>query len=385
MKRLLSLIFAIFLIISICPKGVLHSYADTKTDLDKIIEENLDKLDFSEIEDYLKNTNTDFNKSFSDYIKEIISGEFSLDFSSIFSYLTGLLTEKISSVLPRFISVIAIALLYKFIAEIGAPIDEIKDVVYYACVGSIVIILFSAVTECFNSAQKTIENCNTIIQIISPVLLTLMVACGETVSVGIFNPAIIFYGSLTTSLILQTIFPLIKMILILSLLSGISPELKLNGFILFFSNLIKWILGISFTVFSLYLSLQGILGGNIDGVSIRATKYAISNSIPIIGGYVSGGFNIVVAGSVLIKNAVGIGGIVVLFFSVISPLFFIIATQLIIKLLSAIISVVSDEKISTVCNNLSKGLSLVIASIVGVCFIFIIFVLIIICFGGAFI
>jgi hypothetical protein len=54
------------------------------------------------------------------------------------------------------------------------------------------------------------------------------------------------------------------------------------------------------------MTVQGITSASIDGISIRATKYAISNSIPIVGGFLRDGFDIVIAGSVLIKNAVGI-------------------------------------------------------------------------------
>ena len=86
---------------------------------------------------------------------------------------------------------------------------------------------------------------------------------------------------------------------------NMSGEIKLKNFGALAKSIIKWVLGISLTVFTVFLTVQGITSATYDGFSFRAAKYAIGNTVPIIGGFLSGGLDMLVAGSVLIKNSLG--------------------------------------------------------------------------------
>lgn len=50
-------------------------------------------------------------------------------------------------------------------------------------------------------------------------------------------------------------------------------------------------IGLSITIFTFFMSAQGLSSAVIDGVSFRAAKYAITNSIPIVGGFLKDGFD----------------------------------------------------------------------------------------------
>ena len=377
MKRIFFIILSLFLLISI-NKPVQKAFAKDEIDIDEIIEKELDAIDLSEIDKFIKDNNIEIDGNFLSVITKIINGDISLDYNNIFNYLVEILFSNVKQVLPNLISIIFIALLYKIISSFNGAIDEIKEIIHVIMVAFIIVTLLPIINQCIDVAEKGLTNVNNIINVISPILLTLMIASGASVSASIYQPAVVFYGNIISGLISNAILPVIKIIIVLNLVTCLLPKLQLNGYISFLNSIIKWILGISFTIFSLFVTVQGITGGNIDGVSLRATKYAISNTIPIIGGFISGGFNLVVAGSVLIKNALGIGAIILLFYTVISPLLFLIAISLTLKGVSAIISTVSDEKISTICSSTSKNLSLIIASLLGAVFMFFIFILIII-------
>jgi hypothetical protein len=68
-----------------------------------------------------------------------------------------------------------------------------------------------------------------------------------------------------------------------------------------------------FFSFFAFLSVQGIVVSVSDSVSMRLSKFALSKYVPIIGGYLSDGFNYLIAGSIVIKNAIGITAIYLLF------------------------------------------------------------------------
>ena len=67
-----------------------------------------------------------------------------------------------------------------------------------------------------------------------------------------------------------------------------------------------WLLGVSFTVFLGAMSLQGVTSASIDGVAIRAAKYAVDNFVPVVGGMFSDTMDTLVGCTLIVKNALGV-------------------------------------------------------------------------------
>ena len=101
-------------------------------------------------------------------------------------------------------------------------------------------------------------------------------------------------------------------------------------------GIIKWVLGITVTVFSVFLTVQSSATSLFDGVIFKATKYIIGNSVPIVGGFLSGGFDLLTAAGLLIKNSVGLCGIIMLLMQIAGPLILLIAFSLLLKAVGAI-------------------------------------------------
>ena len=133
------------------------------------------------------------------------------------------------------------------------------------------------------------------------------------------------------------------------------------------------------------MTVQGIASATYDGVSIKAAKYAISNSIPIVGGFLRDGFDIVVAGSVLIKNSVGIACLFGFLIMIISPVIKMSVFSLMLKGCSAIVEPISDPRIPNFCASISKCINYLVAITLVSSFMFFINVLLMIFTANAFI
>ena len=114
-----------------------------------------------------------------------------------------------------------------------------------------------------------------------------------------------------------------------------------------------------------------------EGVLKQAAGYVVvpfQNGIATIGGYLSDGFNYVIAGSVIIKNAAGLTVLVLIFMRFIPVLISLIMLSLSLKLVAA---VAEPLKVSCAVRMLKKteaGISLVRAAVTGTTFLTIIFV-----------
>ena len=97
-----------------------------------------------------------------------------------------------------------------------------------------------------------------------------------------------FLSEIIVNIISTVVLPVAVMLVVICMVGNMSEEIKLNNFAALFKSINKWVLGISLTAFTVFLTVQGITSATYDGLSFKAAKYAISNSVPIIGGFLSG-------------------------------------------------------------------------------------------------
>jgi stage III sporulation protein AE len=151
---------------------------------------------------------------------------------------------------------------------------------------------------------------------------------------------------------------------------NLSKELKINKFSGFFKSINKWVIGVCISVFGIFFTLQGITTASYDGIVRRATKYAIGNGIPIVGGFLSGGFDLAVASSVLIKNALGSLSIFMLATVLFEPLILLISTNLLLRFTAAVTQPLGESKISDFLGETADNLHYCTAGLLLVAFLY---------------
>ena len=287
--------------------------------------------------------------------------------------------SNLKNTLPTFLLILAIAIFCGVMQKIKGNFmsEGINEIVFFVCFLTVVILLVSEIINIWNIAKNIIENIANLTEIMSPIILTLMVASGGNVSASVYKPTVAFLSNGVINIFLSIVMPLVAIMIVFNVISKLAPTMKLEKFSEVASSLIKWIIGIIITVFGIFLSIQGITSATYDGVSIRATKYAISNSIPLVGGFIRDGFDLVVAGSILIKNVIGITSVFALFYLIISPILYIATFSLMLKLVSAIIGSIGDIKISSFCESMSKCITYISTALISVGFMLFITILLI--------
>jgi stage III sporulation protein AE len=162
-------------------------------------------------------------------------------------------------------------------------------------------------------------------------------------------------------------------------------ELKTEKFCSFFKSINKWIIGIGVSVFGLFFTVQGITAATYDGIVRRAAKYAIGTGVPIIGGFLSGGFDLAIAGSVLIKNALGNFSLVLLVMILLRPLSVLIASNVLLRLSAAITHPFGDSKIASFLEETAENLQFCTAGVLFSAFLYFIAILIMVFASGMFV
>ena len=368
------------------------AYAESEEELISEIEDNvngqLEDLDLSGLESILSNLNSQQSgifgsTSFIEKLQSILSGEFTDNAGSVWEVILKLIFDELLNFLPLIATIIAVAILSGMVGDLrGTNSKSIADITHFVCYGVIIVLVVSACTSVLTLTSSTLQGLKEQIDIAFPILLTILTAIGGTASVGVYQPAVALFSGTIMQIFTLVLMPLFIFSLVFTVISNLSPSVKLEKFSNFFNSLFKWITGAVFTIFIGFLIIQGITAGSLDTVSIRTAKYAIRSYIPILGGYLSEGFNVIMASSILIKNAIGASGLLLMFSSVIVPVVEIVLLMLCLKLTAGILEPLTDSRISNFINGVAKSLIMPIVLIIGVAFMYLIFMGLIISTGN---
>ena len=398
MKKLTLAIAAIFLLLS--PAIILISSATTnqpvlaasaaedeslEDQLDDSVNDQLGDLDFSELEDILNNSDQGQDlfggMSFFDKIVAIISGEFAEDSTSVWQALLNLIFDNLLAFLPIIATVIAVSILGGMIQNLKPNLSgkSIGSVIHFVTYGVVIILIFTIVMRMVSVTTNTISSIKAQMDAVFPILLTMLTAVGGSVSVSVYQPAMALLSSLIINVFTMVLMPIFLISTVLSLVSNLSNNVKLDKFISFLNSLFKWIVGLIFTIFISFAAVQGITAGSIDGLSIKTAKFAIKSYIPIVGSYISDGFYIVLASSSLIKNAVGAAGLLLLAGTILAPIIELIIFILALKLMAGIIEPLGDGKIASFVSTLSKNMTLLVSMVAAVSFMYVLLTGLVMC------
>ena len=386
MKKAAVLI--LLLVLAACLPGSSVTAADSE-DLSAGIEDVADNLDLSAIEQYVADMDVSAAEligltNVRDYIKRVVSGDAAIGYDTLFSYLLASLKESALRFLPLVLAVVAVAVASGVLDSMKGSFasESVSEIIHLACVGLILVLLLAQFAQVIVGASSIVSDIRRQSEAFFPVLLTLMTAAGAGASAGVYQPGVLVLTSgivTVVSAVALPMFILSAAFTAVGSLTGAGNVKQLSGF---FLSACKWLLSTAFFLYIAFLSVQGITASVYDGITVRTTKFALSKYIPVIGGYLSEGFNTVMAGSVLIKNSVGLTGVVILLVTVLPFIVNLVILSLSVKLAAAIVEPLGNARIVELLVGLSKSIGILIAILLGLAFLYFVLLLLVISTGN---
>ena len=330
---------------------------ETSDPLQDNVEEQLGNLDLKALEEYLRSIGELTNETITERLFSYVRGA-KFDFSDFGKALADAFLSKVTLLMPSFAVITAITLLAGVMSSLKSSVNgqTASEMIFLITYAAALIPLLAVLIECFRETASGIAQMRKQMQLIYPIMLTLMAASGGTVVASVCRPAVGFFSTSIVSVVDGVVLPLTITIIVLSMAGNLTKELKIGKFSAFFKSINKWIIGICVSVFGIFFTLQGITTAIYDGVVRRAAKYAIGNGIPIVGGFLSGGFDLAVAGSVLIKNSLGSMGIFMMLSVLLEPLILLISVNVLLRFIAAVTQPFGDSRISDFLGETAENL-----------------------------
>lgn len=344
---------------------------ETFDELNKKVDDALDNLDFSEVE----KVSDSFFDDFAEKVRQIIDGEFD-DTQSVFRLLVQLVAQDITEVFPQLLSVFCVLVICGLVRNASdGLVTETTQVVSFVGISVVVVSVLSLVVRVYNQVDELISNISALSDAAMPVLLTLLVANGG-VSSSVCQPAMVVFSSVVISVVKNVVLPLSVFGLAFVVVGNLSENVKVTKTSEFLNGCSSWVLGVTFMVFSSFTAIQGIAASSVDGVTYRAAKFAVKNYVPVLGGYVSDGFDVVVASTSLVKNAFGVVSMLVVFYMTVKPLVTLVCVKLGLQAVAAVSEPLADARYLRILNGFEKSLTFLSALVVAVAFMFCILALV---------
>lgn len=255
---------------------------------------------------------------------------------------------------------------------------SISKVAYLIVCMVLLTLLLNSFRLSVNYTMEAINGMSDFMLALIPLLLGLMASFGSLSAVAFFHPIIVFLIHASGLLIAKVIIPLFLMSALLHLVSTINKEYPVTQLADLLKNIGLWLLGIFFSVFLGVISVQGAVTAVQDGVAMKTAKFVTGNFIPVIGRMFTDATDTVLSASLLLKNAVGIVGVLIVLAISLFPAIKILAIALIYKIAAALLQPLGDGPIIKSMQVMSKYILYIFACLLVVAFMFFIAIVIIV-------
>ncbi len=327
--------------------------------------ENLNIPDFiKEAENYTKNSMPDIDLN--NLLSSAIEGD--IDNVKLMRLLWSLLGKEVMNsavILGSIIIIIVVHGILKSISD-GLENKSVAQVAYYIQYILIVALVMTNFSDIISMVKESIQNLVSFINLLIPILITLMITTGSITSAGMLQPIILFMITLIGNLIVNVVIPIALISTALGIISQISDKFQIDRLAKFFKSSTVWVLGVVLTLFVGITSLEGSLSSSIDAVTAKTTKAAVSNFIPVVGKILGDAVDTVMGCSIILKNALGIVGVIIIIGICISPILKLVVLMATYHLGAALCQPIADGKIIKLLGNMGDTFKLLLAILCGV-------------------
>ncbi|MDF2675406.1 MAG: spoIIIAE [Clostridiales bacterium] len=259
--------------------------------------------------------------------------------------------------------------------------DNVSKIAYYACFLLMVIVMIKSFGQVVQLGRDTIDNMINFMNALMPTLVVLLATVGGFASAATLDPLIMFTIKIISDIIRDLVLPMTVLVVIINIVDSLSETIKITKLGVLVMQVSKWMLGFAMTVFVGVVTIRSSASTTLDQLTLKTSKFVVDNFIPVVGKALSDAISTVAGYSLLLKDAVSIGGVIIMILICVFPLIKIILMSLVYKLVGAVMEPVVDKRIVDCLSSVGNSLTLVFASVFSVSVMFFVMITIIISTG----
>lgn len=306
-------------------------------------------------------------------LKELNKGELLFSPSDAFKYVLKILFDEVINGAKLLAIVLALSVLCSYLSGLKEGFGEtsVTNSAFYACYIIIAGIAAASFYDTAVCAADAVKNIAFFMRVIVPVIIMALMTGGAFISAATLEPVLLSMVEVAVWIIEAVFIPAVMLSAALSIVSGMSDKFKTDKMLKLFGSMIKWGLSLMLTIFVSFTGLKSIASAGVDGLTLKLSKFATSNLIPMVGGILSESVETVMSCSVVIKNSVGVMGVICVVLIALHPLIKIGAVLILFRITAAVVEIITEAKIVLCISRLADSVSMLLSILAAVTMMFV--------------
>lgn len=353
----------ILLLCFIVPSEV-HASQITQEEQENTQNELLALFDFGDMEALLADIFPKEKVSFRAILGEILSGDLDSGVELCGELLSDQLFYELRHSKNSIIHILAIAIFAAIFANFSGVFQnhQVADISFYALYLMLITICLSSFQIILSCAEGKIEQLTKFMSMLGPAFfMAVALASGSATSIGFYN-IVLFLIYLVELVVLNFLLPLTQIYLVVRILNHLSKEEILSKWVELLELIVSWtqktllagVIGLNV--------IQGLINPAIDSVK-RSMVTRGAEAIPIIGDAIGGTAEVVLGTAVLIKNGIGMAGVVVCLVICMTPIVQMAVITLMYKVTAAMVQPITDQRIVGCINSIAQGTQMLLKTV----------------------
>lgn len=234
-----------------------------------------------------------------------LTGSFTALFENISSDGTNALRGAVKSLLRVAVIVVLTACARGFSHAVGGGADAVVDLAGVLGCAAVLLQDFSGVLAVCRNAFEQISTFSATLQ---PVLATALSVGGCAATATVLQVSTMLVFDLVLRLVTMLLVPAACAYLAITVVDAATGNELLHGLADGVKSLTTGTLKLVMTLFIAYLTIAGGVSGSVDKLALKTAKFAVSGAVPVVGGIISDATETMLTGAALLKNAVGVFG-----------------------------------------------------------------------------
>ena len=288
--------------------------------------------------------------------------EVSEKLSALWRAAADLLTARMRDAAKNAATVLVITALCA-LAEAMAEGAAARSVISLGGVLAASSVLVGTVSSFFALGTETLTTLSQFSKALLPCIAAAAAASGTMGAATAESAATALFLSLLLSLMNVLIMPLIY-----ACAAAVIADAAVGGSVLsaaarLMKKICTLLLTLLVTAFTVYFSVTGAISGAAGQLGVKLTKTAVSAALPVVGGILSDAASSVLVGAAMLRNTVGVFGLLVVLAICLAPVVTLGCYLVLYKLAAAVAETLADRRMCGLIGGIGDAFGMVLAAV----------------------
>ncbi len=215
-------------------------------------------------------------------------------------------------------------------------------------------------TSLIGLGREMIGEVEAFTKVLVPTMAAVIAASGAPASAASHQLATMLFSDVLVSIINRLLLPIVY-----AYIAAHTAYAALgNEGLKRIASTLKWVVTSVLTLLLIafvgYLSISGVIAGTSDAMTLKTAKFAVSSMVPVVGGILSDAAETILAGAGILKNTVGVFGMLVVLGMSVVPFLQLGVHYLTYKLTATLTAMFSGSRTSGLIDGIGSAFGLVL-------------------------